>query len=220
MLVTLVTNAFGQSWQPFSFSVMHQENAKRIYNNVMIIYSVVMILLCVFLSLFANEIIKIVASPKFLPSAPLIGIIAMAYFMNSLSIIAVTGMSILKNIRWYSPAVIIGCIVTALLTIILVPSFGRFGLAYSILGGFSVVPLILFYKSQKVYSIPYNFKVLVFLILFGMLVIVSNSYNHFHLLVKVGIALVFSIIVTSIILSVFKSRQFLFNLVKRKFDAN
>jgi O-antigen/teichoic acid export membrane protein len=193
MLVTLITNAFAQSWQPFSFSLMKDENCGPVFNQVTVIYTVSLTFVCVCLGFFSPEIIEIIASPKFLPSAALAGIIAMAYFINSLSTIAITGMLIMKKVGWYSPTVIFGSIIIVACTALLTPRYGRFGLAYSLLIGYSFVPLILFYRSQKLSPIPYDFKKIIAVLVIGLAMVFYNNFRLPPLYVRMIIASVLAI---------------------------
>jgi O-antigen/teichoic acid export membrane protein len=193
MLVTLITNAFAQSWQPFSFSTMYDRESGTIFNRITVLYTVVLTFMCVCLGFFSPEIIELIASPKFLPSAPLAGIIAFAYFVNSLGTIAITGMLIKKKVGWYSPAVILGSTITILCTAYLTPKLGRFGLAYSLLIGYSAVPAILFYRSQKLSPIPYDFKKIFAVLIIGLLMILYNNFEVPPFYIRVIIAFVLGI---------------------------
>ncbi len=82
---------------------MGKENFLRIYVQVLDIYIILLSVIALFIGVFAYEILLILTTEKFVDGAWVAGILAYAYFISSLSVIAITGLSILKNVRMYSP---------------------------------------------------------------------------------------------------------------------
>jgi len=155
MLILLVVSAFGQAWPPFSFSIMGKENFLRIYVQVLDIYIILLSVIALFIGVFAHEILLILTTEKFVDGAWVAGILAYAYFISSLSVIAITGLSILKDVRMYSPIVMVSAILTVLLQLLFV-RYGKEAVALSILIGQSIIPVLLFIFAQRKYYIPYN----------------------------------------------------------------
>ncbi len=156
--VLLLTGSFQQAWGPFAFSIHKDEGAKQVYADVLIIYSLITSLACVVLTLFAPEILKIVTTTAYTGSSNVVGIIAFNHVVIGLGYIAVIGPSIAKTTKPYGVAVILSALATLPLNITLVPILGNVGAAIASLVSQSIVPIYVFYCSQKLYPIPYRFK--------------------------------------------------------------
>src|SRR6185295_11969266 len=127
LIINLITNAFGQAWSPFSFSLINDPDQKKLYNASFQLYVAILLVVVLGLSLFSKELVVFVASKKFYESAKITAILSFAYFINSLSTIGITGMSLAKNIKAYSPIIIVSSVITLGLMLLLTPRYGSLG---------------------------------------------------------------------------------------------
>jgi O-antigen/teichoic acid export membrane protein len=158
-VVALVTSAFQQAWGPFAMSIQKHPDAKKVYADVFLAYFWVAFLLSTALCLFSPEILIVFTTKAYQGASRITGILSFGYALIGLGYIAVIGSAIAKTTKPYGKAVIIAAIVTIFLNLALVPRFGKEGSAVATLLAQLVVPLYVFYYSQKVYPIPYRFGV-------------------------------------------------------------
>jgi O-antigen/teichoic acid export membrane protein len=156
--VALITAAFQQAWGPFALSIHRQEGAQKVYADVLIAYMLITCFACTLLSLFAPEILRLVTTKAYLGAGRVIGILSFNYLVIGLGYIAVIGATIARTSTPYGSAVVVASVITIGLNWGLVPLWGKEGAALSTLFAQSLVPLYVFYRSQKLYPIPYRFR--------------------------------------------------------------
>jgi O-antigen/teichoic acid export membrane protein len=155
--VALVTGAFQQAWGPFAFSIHKADDARATYANVFLAYLWGASLLSVGLSLFAPEIIHLLATDRYARASTVVGVLAMSYVMIGLTYIAATGPSIVKRTGPTGIALTAAAVLNLAFNFLLVPRFGMLGSAVATLIAQTVTPAYLFYRSQALYPIPYRF---------------------------------------------------------------
>jgi len=198
--IVLVTAAFQQAIGPFSLSIQKEENAKKIYADVMLFYVIIISFLNVFFNLFSYEILKLLTTKNYIDAHSIIPFLTFTYITVSLTYIAMIGCTIAKTTKPYAEATILSAIIALLLYFILIKHFGNIGAAVSsLISQFFAVSYI-FYKSQKLYYIPYNFKNATLILLLSLtfsLVGGKISFNSYMLTLffKLVIILVFLVII-------------------------
>jgi O-antigen/teichoic acid export membrane protein len=155
--VALLTGAFQQAWGPFAFSIHKADDARATYANVFLAYLWGASLLSVGLSLFAPEIIRILATERYARASTVVGVLAMGYVMIGLTYIAATGPSIVKRTGPTGVALTAAAVLNVGFNFLLVPRFGMSGSAVATLIAQTVTPAYLFHRSQALYPIPYRF---------------------------------------------------------------
>ncbi len=80
------------------------------------------------------------------------------------------GLEITKKSASIASAFILAAVLNIVFNFLLVPSFGKVGSAWATLLAQSVIPIVLFYQSQRAYPIPYPFgkAMLMFSLAFGL----------------------------------------------------
>lgn len=171
--VALFTNAFQMAWGPFSFSIIQNKQAGEIYSKVNSIYIVIGGFLCMGIGLFAPELLKIFTNEQYYGAAWVIAILAYNHIFIGLTQIAGTGMAIAKKTGYWGMIYIVSALFLIALNFLLIPWWGKEGAAVASCLSQLIVPVLLFYKSQKLHYIPYEFAkpVLVFFVLLGIMVV-------------------------------------------------
>jgi O-antigen/teichoic acid export membrane protein len=195
-VVALVTTAFQQAWGPFAFSIHKQPDARRVYANVFLAYLWITCAVCTALTLFAPEVIRLVATEQYLGASTVVGFLSFSYVMMGLTYIASTGPGIMKTSAPTGAAVTVAAGLNLLFNFILVPWMGKVGSALATLLSQAVVPIYLFRASQRLYPIPYRFKAgLALLATAGLLVCLGTVWRSgsvwLDVAVKAGLVLLF-----------------------------
>lgn len=154
----LFITAFQQAWMPFAFSIHKQENAKKTYAQVFLLYISAMACLCVGMAFFSKELLWILTNKSYYKAASISAILTFSYFFMGLTYIADLGTAITKQTKPLGFILIISAILYPVLSLVLVPWLGKEGAAIATCLSQAIVPLYMFYKSQKAYFIPYNFR--------------------------------------------------------------
>lgn len=170
-VVVLLTTGFQQAWGPFSMSIRQRPDANKTYAQVLLLYVWLGCALCLALTLFApNFVLLATAGGRWIDAAPVIGPLAFSFVMIGLQAIAGLGLEITKKSASIASAFILAAVLNIVFNFLLVPSFGKIGSAWATLLAQSVIPIVLFYQSQRAYPIPYPFgkAMLLFGLAFGL----------------------------------------------------
>lgn len=190
----LVTNAFQQAWSPFAFSIINQPDAREVYAKVLQLYILLVGSFCMLVSLFAPEALVILTSPKYYEAAWVASILAFSYLTMGLTNIADLGMAIAKKTAALGFISIVSAVMLVLLNISLIPFLGKEGAALSICLSQLIVPVYMFYRSQKEYPIPYNFKRVIFTAMFFIVLtiagrMINTGHIYYNFLIKISVIL-------------------------------
>lgn len=153
----LITMAFQQAWSPFAFSIHKQPEAKEIYAKVLLIYTMFMLTVVLTLSLFGKEILMIFTNHQYYGAASVISILAFSQFFVGTVYIADIGAAIARQTKPLGFILTISALLYPVFSIILVPAFGKEGAALTTCLSQVMISVYMFYRSQKLYYIPYNF---------------------------------------------------------------
>ena len=155
--VALVTGAFQQAWGPFAISIHQQPDARDTYATVFLFYLWLAGAISAGLSLFAPEILRVLATAQYAGASVVVGVLALSFVMIGLTYIAATGPSIARQTGPTGIAMVSAAVLNIILNFALVPRFGMMGSAVATLISQALTPIYLFYRSQQLYPIPYRF---------------------------------------------------------------
>jgi O-antigen/teichoic acid export membrane protein len=125
----LIWNPFWQHWEPMSFRYYREEHGRRKFQVAFIVVSALMFTGGLGISVFAEPVIRVMASKSFYPAASIVPILTFGFMLNSLNQFSnfsflVTGHTKVHSLCQYATAVIITIAYLAL-----VPSLGLVGAA-------------------------------------------------------------------------------------------
>jgi O-antigen/teichoic acid export membrane protein len=198
-VMSFFTSSFQTAIGPFAFSIMNQKDCKEIYASIFDFYTYLAVFFSFNLLFFAPELLRIFTQPAFYGASWVIGILGINLILIGYTYIASIGNSIVKENKYYMHAMIIATLLTIGLNIILIPRYGVNGSAIATLIAQLVVPIYLFYYSQKNFYVPYKFKKNIILI-----VIILSFAVFFRLFINIdSIYQIILKIIVSIIISSF-----------------
>jgi O-antigen/teichoic acid export membrane protein len=168
ILMTLFIQAYRFAAEPFFFSQLKEKEPKRTYAKVMNYF----VMLCCFLFLIVNLYLDIfkyfIANKEFWVGLKIVPIIMMAnlflgIYINLSMWYKLSGQTMFGV--WFS---VIGAIVTIVLNVIFIPTYGYMASAWTTLAAYFTMCLISYLIGRKYYPIPYNLKKILTLILVSL----------------------------------------------------
>jgi O-antigen/teichoic acid export membrane protein len=198
--VGMIVGAFQMAWGPFAFSIMNRPEAKSVFSSVLTIYTIVASFTALAVALFAKEILILLTTPDYYSAHIVSGILAFNAIIYGYAYIGILGISIAKKTSPLAISVTAGAIITTLLFFFLVPLLGKEGAAISTLLGYAIVPIYVFYRSQKVWHIPFRYmpSIIIFfsaITLFIAQILLGNNTFSIYIFWKLILLLVFTIVV-------------------------
>lgn len=114
---------------------------------------------CLFLALFARELLMLFATPEFMAGAALVGVLAPSLLLSQMYIFA-PGIAIAKKTHWQLWVTLLSAATSVAGNWLLVPLWGIWGAALATLIASLVFFLCWLTLSQRLYPIPYVWRVL------------------------------------------------------------
>jgi O-antigen/teichoic acid export membrane protein len=158
MVIMLPVGAFNTAWPPFFMSIAREAQSKKIYSLVLTYYTAIMAFLVLIIAIFSRDYFYFFTPEKFHGAYIVVPLITAAYALNgSFSIVAVGSIFKKKPVLqiW---AELSAVIINIILMFVLIPFWGRIGAAWATLGAYLVLTIVMYWFSNRVFSVNYEFK--------------------------------------------------------------
>ncbi|MCX7797890.1 MAG: polysaccharide biosynthesis C-terminal domain-containing protein [Melioribacter sp.] len=228
IFMMLIVQMFQFAWQPFILTTSKDENAKEIFSKVLTLFLIVTSIVWMLLSFFIDDIAKI----KFYDNVSLIGykfwgglfivpIILLAYLFNGVYVNFQAGLYIEEKTKYFPIVTGLGAIINIIVNFLLIPLIGIIGAALATLASYIVMALTLFFFSQKVYKIKYEYEkiIKILLIIFVACIAYYFFYYNGYLVFPLKIILSIAFLVLFFIMNI-REIKFLFNFKNLLFRKN
>ncbi len=173
----LVVNSIQIALTPTYFKLMNNPDHKTIYPRIMVWFTIVVVYVSIFLSLFGMEVTKIFSKGVvYWDAYKIIPILSLGIVFAMLKDSSSLGLQIAKRTK------IIGIVLSAIaalnlaLNVLLIPYFGAIGAACSSLISQIVYFIVIFAFAQKHYFIPYRLDKVILIITIGLVLVVSGYF--------------------------------------------
>lgn len=196
----LATTAFQQAWPPFAFSILNQPNARQVFAISLQVYLLLVGMFCTCISVFSLEALKILTTPEYYQATAVASILTFNSLLIGLSSISTLGATIEKKTTPVGIIYLLSSLLLVGLNLILIPSLGKEGAALAVCISQLLIPAYMFWKSQRVYFIPYDFwkNGFIFLVFVGV-VLVSFWIPTESILYGIGLKLLLLLIASGVI---------------------
>lgn len=152
---SLILAPFAQSWGPLIYEVRHRKDAPETYASVMRLFTYFCLVVMLALSVFAREIVQLLAGAEFHEAYRVIPLVAFGYVFFSMHDhlkipVLVTGRTREIPIVYAS-----GALFNVVINCLLVPRYGARGAAAATLGTFMLFAAFGFLRYRRFYPIPF-----------------------------------------------------------------
>ncbi len=186
-IIWLLIWAFQMAWPTFVFMNRKSPDASQLYSRVSTYYLALMAFVCLGISVFAREVVVLMAAPSFHAAYRVVPLIALASLLHGVALLGSVGISLEKKTIYY-PFIVGG---SALLNLVLnylwIPTYGMMGAAYATVVSFVfqcvLTPLI----ALRLYYIPYEYgRLLRIVVISGAIFFLSGRIDNVSLLVVIS----------------------------------
>jgi O-antigen/teichoic acid export membrane protein len=177
--IMVFVNSFRIAWQPFFLSIQEKPEAKAVFSNVATYYMLFISIAFLGLTLFRELIFMYFAPQRPLALAGVIPVVALSYILYGFYIVLLPGAFIREKTGVLTVAAVAGAVVNFVLNIFFIPAFGIIGAAWTTLIAYTVMVFILFYMSNQVYPILYDFRRLAVIVIVTAVPVVLSLFIHF-----------------------------------------
>ncbi|MCE7979614.1 MAG: polysaccharide biosynthesis protein [Caldilinea sp. CFX5] len=158
MLVSLTATPFRAAWPSFAFSVMHKQDAQRIYRHVFTCLLSVNLFCMLGIIAFKKEILSMLAPTTYVASLSVVGWVALAQVFEASNQVLSIGPKISKKTVSLALVVIPAALVYLLLNVLLIPLFNIQGAAIATTIGYGLLAFGSYFAGQRSYPFSLDWK--------------------------------------------------------------
>lgn len=160
----LLVQMFRMAWQPFFLRHADDPDAPKIYRDVFRYFNVVAGIFFLGVALFASQIVKIkvpvlnayIVGQEYWMGLNIIPFLLGSYWFQGWYMNFSAGIFISEETKILPQITLIGATITVVANLILIPTYGMTGSAAATLLSYVSMAVLLYYRSQKVYTVPYE----------------------------------------------------------------
>jgi O-antigen/teichoic acid export membrane protein len=152
----LFLSSFESAWAPFYFGIMREPDAKNTFSRVTTYGVLILALLTAGLTACARDIITLVTTPTFHQAARVVPWIALGVAFQGVYLLTSIGLNITKHTEYYPMATGIAAATSVAANLLLIPSFGILGAAWSNMLAYAVLAIVSCWFSQRFFPMAYE----------------------------------------------------------------
>jgi len=156
VISNFITSPFTQIWFPRRFEHFNKEDSELIFARIFTYFASIITLGALFISLMAQDILKIMTTKPFWPAYQVVSIIALAHIFHSFYYHFTIGISYKKKTVYYMYINIISGVTNLVLNYFLIRRYGIWGAAYATLTTYILRDILVYYFSNKLYPIIFE----------------------------------------------------------------
>ncbi|MFW8600778.1 oligosaccharide flippase family protein [Desulfobacterota bacterium M19] len=177
MLMFLIVMPFASIWDSEKYNIAQKKTAKEEFQKIFIIYSTVVILACICISLYVKNLLHIMSAPSFWGAAQIVPVILGAYLANAFSQFVNLGILLRHKTIEITYGTIIAAGVISLGYFLLIPRYGAMGAAWATLLAFASRTLWVYWRAKKLYDMGLCWKSAGLLIGLWLIVYICSMYG-------------------------------------------
>jgi O-antigen/teichoic acid export membrane protein len=208
--ISVITSAINFAWSPLFYETANQDKqAKQIFANIFNLYFFGISFIVLAISLFASDIVKLIATPAYFDAYKIIPFIALGYLLQGVYFMRVTPIFYKDKTKVLAILTLISAGINISLNYLFIKSLGMYGSAMALIGSYLFEAVATHIVSQKIYHIKYESRKI--LSLFGLLLVglyiatktnypnfmISSLFNGLILALFFGFSIAIGIIQTS-----------------------
>jgi O-antigen/teichoic acid export membrane protein len=209
IVMNLVITGFKVAWTPFFLNLKEDQGNKEIFSRVFTYFCFGGLIAFLTFSLLADDLVKIniagysLLNPAYWGGLVIIPYILIAYLFSGLYLNLTVAAFFQNKIKYLIISSGIGCISNVIINLILIPKYSIIGAGVATILSYMIMFFVLYYFSNRIYKIKYEWgviikAVLITCLLYGVNIYISNfvklSYIVQVLIEILSIVLLFSIL--------------------------
>ena len=193
MLGLTVVMGFNMGWTPYFLKRGREKGAKIEFAKIATLFCGIMGYLSMLLSIWVGEIMQFsifgqtLIGSEFWNCEPVVGVILIGYFFFGTYVIQLPGVYMKEVTNWVPIFRITGAVTLISSCIFLIPVFGFMGAAYGVVLAFLFMNLSIYLKTYRIYRVPYNWRGILFPIIF----LIGLQLNISDLLPKLWLTIIY-----------------------------
>jgi len=176
----LLVTPFRTAWLPFIFSVQQKSEANKIYAGALTYFLLLAMLLFLFISLFAKEIILLFSTATYLPGVKAVPLVALAYIFYGLFLVVDIGVLLKVKTFYYTLIYGFGAIVNIGLNMVFIPRYGMMAAAVNTTIAYFITFITMYFVSQRLHFVQYEWHRIFKIIIIGLMLYLLGAWLSFE----------------------------------------
>ncbi len=177
MLMFLIVTPFASIWDSEKYNIAKKETAREEFQSIFVIYSTVVILVCMAISLFVKDLLHIMSAPDFWGAAKIVPIILGGYLANALAQYVNLGILLKNKTIEITYGTLIAAVVISLGYFLLIPSYGGMGAAWATFFAFTSRTAWIYWRAKRLYDMALHWRPVVILLGLWITVCICSMYG-------------------------------------------
>ena len=176
MLGLTVVMGFNMGWTPYFLKRGKQKGARIEFSKITTLFLGIMGYVTVLVSIWIPNIMRFsiggstLIGSEFWACEQVVSTILIGYFFFATYVIQLPGVYMKEITSWVPIFRIIGASSLILSSVIFIPTFGFLGAAYSVVLAFIFMSMSIYFKTNKIYPIAYNWRGILYPIFFLIII--------------------------------------------------
>ncbi|MEA3477320.1 MAG: oligosaccharide flippase family protein [Bacteroidota bacterium] len=155
VLMTLFVQMFKYAAEPFFFSKSGEENARKLYGDVMMFFVVAGLFIFLMVNLYLDYFILFIGS-DFREGVQIVPVVLMANLVMGIFFNLSIWYKLTNRTYFGAVLVLMGAVITVLVNVMFIPRYGYVASAWAHLFCYSTMVIVSYLWSRKHYAIPYR----------------------------------------------------------------
>jgi O-antigen/teichoic acid export membrane protein len=157
-LLNLFHGALGQAWSPHAYMLYKErpDEARILFGQVLTYILIGFGILSVGITAFADELLKVLATPEFYAAAPAVGPLALGYMVYASVQVTSVGITISMKTKYLAICGWLAVGINVLLNVLFVPRWGMIASSWSIAVAYAFLTAAYLQVSQRLWPVTYE----------------------------------------------------------------
>jgi O-antigen/teichoic acid export membrane protein len=158
LLMFLIVGPFAGIWDSEKYIIAKEENAKETFQNIFIIYSTVVILACMVISVYVKDLLHVMSAPEFWGAAKIVPVVLGGYLANALLQYVNFGILLHNKTIEMTYGTLLAAAVISFGYVFLIPRYGGMGAAWATLFAFVSRTCWVYWRARRLYNMELRWK--------------------------------------------------------------
>jgi O-antigen/teichoic acid export membrane protein len=161
-------------WEPVRFEIAKRPDRDEIYARSFIYFNVILLTMAVCITLFVGDLLRVMATPAYLPARDLVPIILIAYVLQSWTLVHDVGIQVRERTEFHTLANWAGALVALAGYVVLIPRLFGLGAALATVASFAVREWAVYTLSQRLWPVHYRWAPVIRLLMVALVVCAAS----------------------------------------------
>jgi O-antigen/teichoic acid export membrane protein len=187
LLSVMIAGPILSIWNTQRFEIAKMHNAKQVFSRIFTYFCAVMIFAGLGVAVFIDETLQVMTASDFWGAAAVVPLILLSYVLYGMANFLNLGIMVTYKTKYIAYTHVPVAVVNILLNVVFISRYGVMGAAVSTVLSFLCLTMLTFAFSQKLYSVPFEYRRLFILFTFSATIFAFSRMIHAPFLISLVI---------------------------------